>query len=50
VIVSVEVNGKKTEVWAGRQQSLFGKNQSQRQTSMEQIRANLRDLKEEFDL
>lgn len=50
VIVSAEVSGQKMEVWSGRQQSLFGKNASQREKSMAEIGQNLADLKEDFDL
>lgn len=35
-------------IWSGRQQDLFGKYASKRAKSMETIKANLRDFKEEF--
>jgi hypothetical protein len=50
VIVSAEVSGQTMEIWSGRQQSLFGKNASQRTKTMAEIGQGLADLKEDFNL
>jgi len=50
VIVTAQLAGstKPMTIWSGRQQDLFGKYASKRTKSMEAIKANLRDFKEEF--
>jgi len=49
VAVTADVPGsnKPMTIWSGRQQDLFGKYASKRAKSMETIKANLRDFKEE---
>eukprot|EP00565_Helicotheca_tamesis_P009216 CAMPEP_0185732928 /NCGR_PEP_ID=MMETSP1171-20130828/17961_1 /TAXON_ID=374046 /ORGANISM="Helicotheca tamensis, Strain CCMP826" /LENGTH=83 /DNA_ID=CAMNT_0028402535 /DNA_START=136 /DNA_END=386 /DNA_ORIENTATION=+ len=49
VIVTAQVGGTKIKVWEGRQQSLFRKNWSQRERSMQEMKMNLEDLKEDFE-
>jgi len=51
VIVTAQLaggNNKPMTIWSGRQQDLFGKYASKRTKSMEAIKANLQDFKEEF--
>jgi len=47
VIVTAEYGGQKTEIWSGRQQSLFRKNGKQRDQSIAEIKRNLNDYKED---
>jgi hypothetical protein len=45
------VNGEKPmTIWEGRQQNLFRKNGATRDKSIDDIKANLQDLKDEFEL
>ena len=51
VIISAEMQGiGRLELWSGRQQSLFRKYGEERRKSMNDIKAMLQDLKDEFDL
>ena len=50
VAIKADINGTKMDVWTGRQQNLFSKYASKRRASIAEIKANLNDLKEEFDL
>jgi len=50
VTVSADINGTKLVVWSGRQQNLFSKYGAKRAKSMQEIKLNLEDLKEEYDL
>jgi hypothetical protein len=49
VIVTANIDGRKMEVWKGRQQNLFRKYHDARNKSMQEIKANLRILREELD-
>ena len=49
VTVSAQIDGTNVEVWSGRQQDLFSKYASKRSQAMAMMKANLQDLKEEFE-
>lgn len=49
VVIEAKVGKTKVKIWEGRQQDLFRKYSSKRSTSIQQIVANLNDLKEDFE-
>jgi hypothetical protein len=49
--VSVDGKGMKTDVWSGGQQNLISRaTATQKAQSLAEIKANLQDLKDEFDI
>jgi protein subunit release factor A len=49
VEVTANVGGTKVNVWSGSQRDLFRKYASRRSKAIQEIIANLEDLKEEFE-
>lgn len=49
VSVTANVGGSKIDVWSGSQRDLFRKYASNRSKAIQQITANLEDLKEELE-
>lgn len=51
VVIQAELkNHGSIDVWSGRQQNLFRKYADTRRSSISEIQANLKDLKEEFNV
>jgi uncharacterized protein (DUF302 family) len=49
VVVTANIGSTNVNVWSGSQKDLFRKYASKRTKAIEQITANLEDLKEEFE-